>query len=87
MSNTSLYTYQIRLEGHLEPEWSSWFAGLEISLEPNGETVLTGCVADQAALHGLIKKVRDIGIPLLSIQRITETNLADSPTLLQPPSH
>jgi hypothetical protein len=57
----------IRIEGHLGPGWSDWFAGLTITLQDNGETLLSGPVADQAALHGLIRKVRDLGIPLLSV--------------------
>ncbi len=59
--------YQIRLKGHLGHEWTEWFEGLTITLEANGETLLTGPVADQAALHGLLKKVRDLGMPLLSV--------------------
>ena len=59
--------YQIRIKGHLDPHWSSWFEGLAITREDNGETVLTGLLVDQAALHGLIRKVRDLGIPLLSV--------------------
>jgi hypothetical protein len=62
--------YQIRLKGHLAPQWSAWFAGLKITLEDNGDTLLIGSVLDQAALHGLLKKVRDIGIPLISVLRI-----------------
>jgi len=59
--------YEIRLKGHLAPEWSDWFEGLTISLEDNGDTLLTGLVIDQAALHGLLKKVRDSGMPLVSV--------------------
>jgi hypothetical protein len=59
--------YQIRIEGHLGQHWSDWFGGLTITLEDNGETLLTGPVVDQAALHGLLKKVRDLGMPLLSV--------------------
>lgn len=59
--------YQIRLKGHLGPEWGYWFDGLQITLTDAGETLLTGPVADQAALHGLLKKVRDIGMPLLAV--------------------
>jgi hypothetical protein len=59
--------YQIRLKGHLGRHWTDWFDGLTITLEGNGETLLTGPVADQAALHGLLKKVRDVGMPLLSV--------------------
>ena len=59
--------YEIKVEGHLGFEWTDWFGGLTITLEDNGETLLTGPVADQAALHGLLKKVRDLGTPLLSV--------------------
>jgi hypothetical protein len=59
--------YQIRLKGHLGSEWTDWFGGLTITLEDNGDTLLTGPVIDQAALHGLLKKVRDLGMPLLSV--------------------
>ena len=58
--------YQIRIKGHLGREWTEWFAGLAITLEDNGETLLTGPVVDQAALHGVLRKVRDLGMPLLS---------------------
>lgn len=59
--------YQIRIKGHLGHQWTDWFGGLTITLENNGDTLLTGPVADQAALHGLLKKVRDLGLPLLSV--------------------
>jgi hypothetical protein len=59
--------YEIRLKGHLEARWVKWFDGLAITLEENGNTLLSGPVADQAALHGLLKKVRDLGLPLLSV--------------------
>jgi len=59
--------YQIRIKGHLDSGWTDWFEGLTITLEENGETLLTGPVVDQAALHGLLKKVRDVGMPLLSV--------------------
>lgn len=59
--------YQIRLEGHLSYQWMDWFDGLTITLADNGDTVLTGPVVDQAALHGLLKKVRDLGLPLISV--------------------
>ena len=58
---------RIRIKGHLGHHWSDWFEGLAITLEDNGETLMTGPVADQAALHGLLKKVRDVGMPLLSV--------------------
>lgn len=62
--------YQIRIKGHLGPQWAEWFEGLAITLEENGYTLLTGLVVDQAALHGLIRKVRDLGMPLLSVNRV-----------------
>lgn len=62
--------YQIRIEGHLGCEWTEWFGGLTIALEDNGETLLTGPVVDQAALYGLLRKVRDLGLPLLSVIRV-----------------
>jgi hypothetical protein len=65
-----LMVYQIRVTGHLDSEWSDWFEGLSITLEDNGETLLSGPVADQAALHGLLRKVRDLGLPLLSVIRL-----------------
>lgn len=68
--------YQIRLKGYLDRQWTDWFDGLTITLEENGETLLTGPVIDQAALHGLLKKVRDLGMTLLSINQTPsdETN-------------
>jgi hypothetical protein len=62
--------YQIRLKGHLGCEWTDWFEGLTITLEDNGDTLLTGLVVDQAALYGLLKKARDLGMPLLSVNRV-----------------
>ena len=60
-------TYQVRIKGHLGPEWTDWFGGLAITLENNGDTLLTGLVVDQAALHGLLRRVRDLGMPLVSV--------------------
>ena len=62
--------YQIRIEGHLGPKWTDWFGGLTIALEDNGDTLLTCPVEDQAALHGLLRKVRDLGMPLISTIRV-----------------
>ena len=59
--------YEIRLKGHLDDRWAEWFEGMTITLEDNGDTLLTGQVIDQAALHGLLKKVRDLGMPLVSV--------------------
>ncbi len=59
--------YQIRIKGHLDRRWTDWFGGLTITLEEDGDTLLTGPVVDQAALHGLLRKVRDLGMPLLSV--------------------
>ncbi len=64
-SNTQYY--EIRLKGHLDDGWAEWFEGLTITLEDNGDTLLTGPLVDQAALHGLLKKVRDLGMPLVSV--------------------
>jgi hypothetical protein len=62
--------YQIRVEGHLGQQWMDWFDGLTITLEEDGDTLLTGLVVDQAALFGLLKKVRDLGLPLVSVNQI-----------------
>ena len=62
--------YQIRIKGHLGRHWTDWFDGLTITALDNGDTLLTGLVVDQAALHGVLKKVRDLGMPLLSVNRV-----------------
>jgi hypothetical protein len=60
--------YEITVDGHLGARWAAWFEGLSITTEPDGTSVLEGSVADQAALHGLLQKLRDLGIPLISVR-------------------
>jgi hypothetical protein len=74
--------YQIRIKGHLGPQWTEWFEGMAVTREENGDTLLTGPVVDQAALHGLLKKVRDLGLPLLSVIRV-ETGQGDATNVKQ----
>ncbi len=62
--------YEIRIKGHLDDRWAAWFGGLTLTREDNGETLLTGQVVDQVALHGLLRKVRDLGMPLISVTRV-----------------
>ena len=62
--------FQIRIKGHLSRAWTDWFEGLTVTLEENGDTLFTGPVVDQAALHGLLKKVRDLGMPLVSVVQV-----------------
>ncbi len=68
--------YQIRIKGHLDAQWTDWFEGMTITLEGNGDTLLTGPVIDQAALYGLLKKIRDLGMPLVAVNRV-EPSQAD----------
>ncbi len=70
--------YEIRIKGHLDDKWADRFEGMTITLEDNGDTLLTGPVIDQAALHGLLKKVRDLGLPLVSVSPV-EPGQADAP--------
>lgn len=74
--------YQLRLQGRLGTEWSDWFEGMTISLAENGDTLVTGPVVDQAALHGLLRRVRDLGIPLLAVNPI-QPGQADGPVAQQ----
>jgi hypothetical protein len=62
--------YEIRLKGHLDSRWAAWFDGLSLTNSSDGTTLLRGPVADQAALHGLLQKVRDIGLPLVSVTQV-----------------
>ncbi len=71
--------YQIRVKGRLGPRWTDWFAGLTVTLADNGDTLLTGPTAEQAALHGLLGRVRDLGLPLLSVMPV-EPDQPDVPT-------
>jgi hypothetical protein len=70
--------YQIILQGHLGAQWTEWLGGLAITLQENGDTLLIGPVVDQAALYGLLRKVRDLGLPLLSVNRMKPYQ-ADAP--------
>ena len=74
--------YRIILKGHLDPEWSDWFDGLTITLADNGETMLTGPLIDQTALHGVLIKIRDLGLPLLSLTRIETEREHESPSVV-----
>lgn len=67
--------YEIRVRGHLDARWASQFESLTITLEEDGDTLLSGPVADQAALHGLLKKVRDLGMPLVSVNRVQSNEI------------
>ena len=70
--------YRIRVKGHLRPEWSEWFDNMTIIPEKNGDTTLSGLVVDQAALHGLLVKVRDLGLELVSVERTALTAQGDN---------
>jgi len=63
-------SYQIRLKGHLGPQWAAYFDGFTLTNSENGEALLTGVIKDQAALHGVLAKIRDLGLPLLSVNRL-----------------
>ncbi|HEX5810170.1 MAG TPA: hypothetical protein VFY25_15985 [Anaerolineales bacterium] len=74
--------YEIRIQGHLDSQWADWFEVLTVRLEENGDTLLIGMVVDQSALHGLLRKVRDLGMPLISVNRI-EPDPVDLPDVEQ----
>ena len=72
--------YEIRLKGHLDSRWAAWFDGLSLTNESDGTTIIRGPVADQAALYGLLQKVRDIGLPLVSVTQV-EPDQPNGPTI------
>ena len=78
--NSNAKVYEIRLRGHLDARWVKWFDGLAITLDENGNTLLSGPVADQPALHGILKKVRDVGLPLLSVNSVEPDTKEDRET-------
>jgi hypothetical protein len=69
--------YRIRIKGHLAPHWAEWFDGMTITLLENGETLIEGLIVDQAALHGMLNHIRDLGLPLLAFERV-ETGAAEA---------
>jgi hypothetical protein len=69
--------YEIRLGGHLDPRWATWFDGITVEHEPDGTTALRGEVADQAALHGVLQRARDLGLPLISVRRLDDVDPID----------
>ena len=77
--------YEIRLTGHLHPRWSAWFDGLCLTREADGTTVLRGQVVDQAALHGVLQRIRDLGLPLVSVTRLEPNQISTVPPLLDIP--
>lgn len=76
--------FQIKIKGHLGQQWASWFDGLTIALEEDGNTLLSGPIADQSALHGILKKIRNLGMPLLSVNTIDpdQASKADTDPLI-----
>ena len=72
--------YEIRLQGHLDSRWAAWFDGLSLTNERDGTTVISGWVLDQSALHGLLQKVRDVGLPLVSVTQV-DPDQPDVPTI------
>jgi hypothetical protein len=74
--------YEIRLKGHLEPRWATWFDGLSLTHEGDGTTSLRGSLVDQAALHGVLQRVRDLGLPLVSVTQLSVTQVeSDQPAV------
>jgi len=69
--------YEIKVKGHLDDRWSEWFDALSVTHDESGNTILSGPIPDQAALHGLLAKVRDLGLPLLSVKRVEAASLTE----------
>ena len=80
--------YVIRVKGHLDPRWSTWFDGMRLTIEADGTTTVDGPVVDQAALHGLLQKVRDAGLPLISVAQVDPPRpMCPAPSLADPSTH
>jgi hypothetical protein len=73
--------YEIRLTGHLDARWNDWFDGLTVSGDIDGTTVISGQVVDQAALHGLLQRVRDLGLPLISVRQVVSDQPGERPSM------
>ena len=80
-ARTCVSEYEIRVSGHLEPRWEAWFDGLDVITQEDGTTVISGVVVDQSALHGLLAKLRDLGIPLISLLECRHDDASDLPGL------
>jgi len=78
--------YEIRIKGRLAPRWAEWFDGMTLTSDEDGTSVISGMVADQSALHGLLRKLSDLGVPLLSVRR-TRPNDAEAPASTTPTHH
>jgi hypothetical protein len=78
--------YEIRIRGHLEARWAAWFEGLSVTRDAGGTTVISGAVADQAALHGVLNMVRDLGLPLVSVTRVGPAG-SDASAIESQPTH
>ena len=76
--------YEIRLQGHLEPRWATWFDGMTLSTEPDGSTALRGPVVDQSALHGVLARLRDLGVPLISLTQVPALQQPSAPPSATP---
>ena len=84
--NLEAEPYEIRIQGHLGARWAAWFDGLNLTNEPDGTTLICGPVADQSALHGLLQKVRDLGLPLVSVTQV-DVDRIDLPTIAPQEAH